>query len=803
MRLAFFRGALDNAPQSFDVDFPRLVEVLRTNAVESPCTRETCVDKKTVDGKRQTCPYKLNGFALSAAVYPEGAKRAADNVEALTILVGDLDHVSRATYANVLAMLEGAGIAFAMYSTHGHLAAGEDDMALRVLFPLDKPIDARDYRRFWLAFVDATGLPLDKVAKSAASLFFMPNRPTGTPFLFESREGVPLPVDNVLARAMPREPEVPRVSPIADADFSKIDGDARRTLLRVGHEALGLVPGGEYGPQKLGRRMTCYNLGHTIGGLDGRVPGEDALEWLANLIEPPLTPGGACEKALRDGFKSGKERPFPHDELTRLTEYAVGPGFWDLLNAVAKGAPDAAVPIMPTVPPQAPAAMPSMSEPVPVYNITMYRGELDRMSLLAHLKKDKNDKIINCGANVSLILRHLFPRQFRFNTLTKGVDASRSIFRHEGPDTLANAIANYLTLENDIGRELGLTTNASVVAGELLAVASENAFNPLREYLTGLVWDGVPRIDTWLETYAHAAVTDSAGADLTGYVRMVGARWLLSAAARALYPGCKADCVLVLEGNQGFKKSTLFDILGGEWFNDTPLVIGDKDANLGAGSNWIHELAELASLRKTESEQQKAFLSSRTDRFRVPYGRVQQTFPRSCIFAGTTNADTYLHDYTGNRRYWCVFVTARCDAPALKRDRDQLWAEAVARLAVASPLHPDWRRPDDHEQGPEGERWWLEPDEQLVANDVTEARMGESAVDSYMERIADYTKTAGEAVTRQGYTLSTLALKVLEIPVQQHTPTLMRDVANALRRLCWEHHGKARPRRWYPPRTSM
>lgn len=788
--VVFFEGQFDASPRAFDVPWLDLVGVLRGAAREAPCTpagsglASECVGKD--------CPNKAAGMAFSPAVYRAGTTRGKDNVERLTYLVGDLDHLSRAGLAEVKAKL--AGLEYLIYSTHGHLRGGPDDMALRVVFPLTRPVEAVDWRRFWLSFVEGLGLPFDKNPKSTASLFFLPLRPAGSEFVFEHVEGIPVPVDAVLEAAGPQEAVVVPTAPVAGATFTSIDGEARAALLQEGRRAGTLVPGGTYGPQGLGRRMTCYNTGRRLGGLAaaGRFPIDEALEWIESLVEPPLTPRGECVKALHDGARAGAAAPLTEDETiegvgTGAPRYPVEAWFWPSMEAIARGAPDMTAPSPPAL-----VAAPGQIVVEGIHNASMIRHKLDHPSLLNSIKKDKHDKIINCGANVSIILRHLFYGEFRFNLLTKSVDASRSVFRTEGPDTLPNAVANYLTLDNTIGRVMGLTTTAALVAGELLAVASENAFNPLREYLTGLTWDGKPRLDTWLERYANAAVTDDSGTDVTGYVRMVGVRWILSAAARALYPGCKADCVLVLEGTQGFKKSTLFDILGGEWFNDTPLVIGDKDANLGAGSNWIHELAELASLKKTESEKQKAFLSSRTDSFRVPYGRVVQTFPRACIFAGTTNEEAYLHDQTGNRRYWCVKVTARCDASALKRDRDQLWAEAVARLAVAS--RADWARPDDHEQGPGGERWWLEPDEQVVANDVAEERMGVGIVEGYTEAIEKFLKNENVA-QETCFTLNTVASRI-DIPAERQTPVVMRDISRAMRRLHFEPFGMARPRKW-------
>ena len=158
---------------------------------------------------------------------------------------------------------------------------------------------------------------------------------------------------------------------------------------------------------------------------------------------------------------------------------------------------------------------------------------------------------------------------------------------------------------------------------------------------------------------------------------------LIAAVRRVRTPGCKFDELLVLESPQGLLKSSALRVLSVEesWFSDDlPLNSDGKRAIESLAGRWIVEAAELNGLRRSDIEHLKSFLSRQVDRARMSYDRLVTAAPRQCVFIGTTNSTTYLRDGTGNRRFWPVRV-GRFDIEALRRDRDQLWAEAAAREA--------------------------------------------------------------------------------------------------------------------------
>jgi predicted P-loop ATPase len=221
---------------------------------------------------------------------------------------------------------------------------------------------------------------------------------------------------------------------------------------------------------------------------------------------------------------------------------------------------------------------------------------------------------------------------------------------------------------------------ASTVQDSVVAHAKRSTYHPVREYLHGLRWDGTNRLEGWLTTYLGAGGNEE-------YLRAIGPCFLISLVARVMRPGCKVDCVLVLEGPQGLQKSTAVRILASEpWFCDALPNLHSKDAAIQLQGRWIQELPELAAVGSSGIESVKAFISRAIDRYRPPYGRNAVDRPRHCVFIATTNLREYLPDKTGGRRFWPV----RCRAinlEALARDREQLLAEALERYRKGEEWH--------------------------------------------------------------------------------------------------------------------
>lgn len=241
----------------------------------------------------------------------------------------------------------------------------------------------------------------------------------------------------------------------------------------------------------------------------------------------------------------------------------------------------------------------------------------------------------------------------------------------------------------------GFEPNVNDLLPAVVRHAKKHAYHPVRDYLDGLKWDGRPRLDLWL----HLCL----GAPNTQFNRLVGRRTLIAAVARAYKPGCKVDTVLVLEGPQGIKKSSAIATLFGEDWTAESVNLFDQHNKMVMAmmGSWVVELAEFIAIAKRDQNTVKGMLSMRSDRVVLPYAKMATDHPRQCIFFGTINPGEmgYLTDSTGNRRYWPVEVV-QADLKLIERQRDQLWAEALAAYR-------------------DGERWWLDAEEQKLAERET------------------------------------------------------------------------------------
>lgn len=227
-----------------------------------------------------------------------------------------------------------------------------------------------------------------------------------------------------------------------------------------------------------------------------------------------------------------------------------------------------------------------------------------------------------------------------------------------------------------------LTGNGKI-DGALSLHSVKHSFNEVRDYLSHLQWDGVPRLDNLFIDYL--------GATNDLYTRTVTRKAFTAAVARAMVPGCKYDTMVILSGPQGIGKSTLLDKMSRGWFNDSIRSFEGKEASELLQGVWLVEVGELDAFRRTDVARIKQFLSLRADRFRAAYGRHVKELPRCCVFFGTTNSSEYLQDRTGNRRFWPIDVGVTAyDKKVwvdLDGEVDQLWAEAVMRWRMGEALY--------------------------------------------------------------------------------------------------------------------
>ena len=327
----------------------------------------------------------------------------------------------------------------------------------------------------------------------------------------------------------------------------------------------------------------------------------------------------------------------------------------------------------------------------------------------------------------------------------------------------------------------------------VLMVSKRHKFHPVRERLERIrgTWDGQGRLRTWLR---HACMREQDAVDKATeeYLARVGTWLLMAMCARVLPekkdgsrvicgPGTKYDYMVIFEGAQGAKKSTLASVLGWEYSADTGLVLGEKDSYQNLQGIWVYEWGELDALNKSEVTRVKQFVSSQKDRFRASFDRRPKDYPRQVVFIGTTNEDHYLTDSTGNRRFWPVAVTREIDIEWVAANIEQMFAEALVYVDAGERFYPTAK------------------EQRELFNPQQDARTVENAIEADITRFLYDERQHVPLGQENGSLLEEIGLtdllKRIGYPVDKQTATVMKQAGSTMRRLGWHTARSDKPGR--------
>jgi putative DNA primase/helicase len=235
----------------------------------------------------------------------------------------------------------------------------------------------------------------------------------------------------------------------------------------------------------------------------------------------------------------------------------------------------------------------------------------------------------------------------------------------------------------------------------MLNVGDANPYNPVATWITSKPWDGTTRLHDFFETVTvkEDRFVPATGRSLKETLML---KWLISAVAAAFTPnGVVARGVLTFQSKQNLGKTLWVKRLAprelGVIVDGLILNPSDKDSVMSCVSNWIVELGEVdATFRKADIAALKGFISKERDTLRRPYGRTESKYPRRTVFFASVNDEQFLHDPTGNTRWWTIAVEALNNKHTI--DVQQLWAEVLTLFEA-------------------GETWHLTPDELETLND--------------------------------------------------------------------------------------
>ena len=596
--------------------------------------------------------------------YLSGGRRKTDNVMWRSVATLDIDYGTTSVWDDFTMAY---GFAAMIYSTHKHTP---EKPRYRLVFPLNRNVKPSEYEPLCRKIAETLGIDLfDITTYQLPRLFYWPSTSKDGEFVFEVQDGPACDVDEILATYV--NPQDASEWPIGSRETEAVAHELRKAgdpLEKPGligafcraytiEEVIDKYLKDVYEPTATDGRYT-YKLGSVAAGLvcyDGK------FAYSHHETDP-------ASRQLCNAFDLCRIHLFGvHDEGSRVTDITRMPSYLKMQDFAAK---DKNVRVLLTKERRA-----DVEADFDGVDLTGADGAVTEISTdwMADLEYDRKGAIKSTSKNIICILEndpllsgHLWHDLFSgFDLVKGGLPWDRKATQWGNRD--------------DANLRIYLDENYGVSGKDKIKDAKDAVFtrhrvHPIRDYLNSLVWDGVPRLDR--------LIIDYVGAEDNALNRAMTRKHFTAAVARVMNPGCKYDYCLIISGAEGIGKSTLFSVMGGEWFNDSLVTMEGKSGMEQARGGWVIELPELGSIKRSDVEQVKAYISRQDDTYRPAYGTVVEKHPRQCVFCGTTNETYFLKGDTGNRRFWVMSVNSDLRIHKevkedLMADRDQLWAEAV------------------------------------------------------------------------------------------------------------------------------
>lgn len=657
-------------------------------------TNETLAEYKSFSKNKQDEIKDVGGFVGGAL--KEG-RRVAENVQWRSVITLDADFASKDFWTSLFFTI--GDIACCIYSTHKSTA---EKPRLRLVIPLNRTVTPDEYQaiaRKIAADIDIE--QFDDTTYQPHRLMYFPSTSRDGKFIFHFNDGEFLNADEYL-NSYPEGnwqdisfwPESSRVhSDIKKAVKKQEDPLAKKGIIGAFcrtytiQEAITKFLSDIYEPCGTNDRYT-YIEGSTSAGV---IVYEEKYAYSHHATDPisgKLV--NAFDLVRLHKFRQLDEEAIEATPTSRLPSYKAMQDLALEDKAVKK-----------TI------GKEKLAEAKSEFSV-IDDTEIDnpeKTDWLTNLKLNRWGKYENVPHNVKLILEHdvNLKLNFRLNTFSHRISVVGPLpWRvdkqdlSDWSDTDDSGLRNYLSDVYDI-------KGADIIKDSRNEIMAKNAFNPVRDYLNALKWDGIKRVNTFFIDYL--------GAEDTELNQAMTRKMFAAGVARILKPGCKWDYVLTLVGGQGQGKSFIVGKLGKKWSSESMSTVLGKEAMEQIQGFWIIELAELAAVRKAEAEQIKHFISKREDSFRPSYGHHTERYPRQCVFIATTNNPDFIRDQTGGRRWWPITVDAskrRLNPFEMSEATvDQIWAEAKII----------------YEQG---EKLYLESKMEIAAKQLQEAHTEES-----------------------------------------------------------------------------